>query len=998
MSADRIDGQRVMIGRTLSHYKILDEVSRGGMGVVYRAVDVKLNREVALKVLPPELLVDPERKRRFVQEAQAAAALEHPNIAVIHEIDEAEGITFIAMELVRGEKLRDLLQRERLPVARALKLASEVAEGLVRAHDRGIVHRDLKPANLMLTEDGHAKIIDFGLAKLVEPLPGEASQAPTLAHKETEPGVVMGTVAYMSPEQARAGKVDHRSDIFSFGIVLYEMLAGRPPFQGASGIETLSAILKELAPRLPALADGVSGEVTANLQRIVDKCLAKEPADRYQGMRDVAVDLRGARRRLESGSFIAPSAAAPRARRTSLWWGAAAAAVLVLAGSLFLLRRPRSEPAPASASRPSVAVLYFENVTGDPSLEWLRTGLTDMLVTDLAQSPHVEVLGTERLYQILKGLNRLDERITSLEVMQEVAERAGVETVVLGSFMKAGENIRINIRVQEAKSGRILTTEKVEGVGESSVFSMVDDLTRRVRARFDVPSAADTELDRGLKDVTTSSLEAYRYYAEGINLHNRFQEEEAIALFEKALQVDPGFAMALAKLSVIHSNLGHDLKGEEYGRRALEHVDRLSARERYYIEGNYYSRRELTYGRAIEAYRKAVELYPDHATARNNLAFRCMLFERYQEAIKEGEELIRADFEFPGIYSIVGWAYSARGEFEKGNQVQTDFVRRYPENWVGHANLGSQLFWWGKLDQAIAEFQKAESLRPDNFRSQIGMWAIYVLREQWGAAARAAERMARSSDLFVRGLGASAGATNELYRGRSGSALAAAQAVGKFAQPGPISAQSNSFAAYVLLEKGLPMEALEQARLARRDGEGDIAEWEGLFVAALAQARLGRWPEAEKTAEELRQKAESLPTEKVKRRYHHLLGDLALARGDTAHAIEELERARALLPLRGFPGPAGSPQHAPIWFSLALAYLGAGRDQEAATSFSRLVESTTERLDWPMQYVRSLYFLGKIHEKRGEMEKARTYYRRFVEFWKEGDLDRERVGEARGKT
>ncbi len=223
-----------------------------------------------------------------------------------------------------------------------------------------------------------------------------------------------------------------------------------------------------------------------------------------------------------------------------------------------------------------------------------------------------------------------------------MAERAGVETVVLGSFMKAGENIRINIRVQEAKSGKILTTEKVEGVGESSVFSMVDDLTRRVRARFDVPTAADRELDRGLKDVTTSSLEAYRHYAEGINLHNRFQEEEAIALFEKALQVDPGFAMALAKLSVIHSNLGHDRQAEDYGRRALEHVDRLSARERYYIQGNYYSRREQTYGSAIEAYRKAVELYPDHTAARNNLAFRCLLFERYEEAIKEGEELIRA--------------------------------------------------------------------------------------------------------------------------------------------------------------------------------------------------------------------------------------------------------------------------------------------------------------------------------------------------------------------
>ncbi len=984
-----------MIGQTLSHYKILDEVSRGGMGVVYRALDVKLHREVALKILPPELVADPERRRRFVQEAQAAAALEHPNIAVIHEIDEVKGVTFIAMELIRGEKLRDLLEREKLPVSRALDLAGEAADGLVRAHDRGIVHRDLKPANVMLTEDGHAKIIDFGLAKLVEPHAGE-SQAPTLAHRETEPGIVMGTVAYMSPEQARGGKVDHRSDIFSFGILLYEMLAGRLPFRGASGIETLSAILKEPTPRLSGSALGVSEDLTADLQRILDKCLAKEAAERYQGMRDVAVDLRGTRRRLDSGSFIQSDAPSRPSRRARLFWAAAAGALLLPFGALLYLRRP-SEDAVSTSSRPSVAVLFFENVTGDPSLDWLHTGLTEMLVTDLSQSPHVEVLPTERLYQILQELNRLDERITSIEVMQEVAARAGVETLVLGSFMKAGENIRINIRVQEAKSGKILATEKVEGVGESSVFSMVDDLTRRVRTRFDVPADADAELDRGLKDVTTSSLEAYRYYAEGINLHQRFQQEEAIALFEKALEVDPGFAMALAKLSVIHNNLGHESEADEFGRRALEHLDRLSARERYYIEGNYYARRRATFGRAIEAYRKTVEHYPDHTSARNNLALLYQDFERYEEAIEEGESLIRAKFEFAGIYNIVALSHAARGDLAKGHQVVQDFVERYPENWVGYANLGWHLLKWGKLDESMGAYQKADSLRPDNWRNLTGIWAIHALREEWSASAGVAERMASSSDPFMKSLGANAIAVNALYRGRSREALAAIQAGEDLGEPDPVSAQSKSFAAYVLLEKGQPTEALEQAGIARREGQGDIAQWEGLFVAALAQAKLGRWSEADKAAEELRGIAESLPTEKAKRRYHHLLGDLALARSDATRAIEELERARALLPQRGFWSRAGLPEHAPIWFSLGSAHLLAGRDEEAASCFRRILESSTERLDWPIPYVRSLYFLGKIHEKRGETEKAQEYYRRFVEFWNDGDLDRERVEEAKSK-
>ena len=314
-----------MIGRTLSHYRVLAEISRGGMGIVYRALDVKLDREVALKVLPPELVADPERKRRFIQEAKAAAKLEHPNISVVYEIDEAEGVTFIAMELIRGEQLKDIINREKLPLARSLELATEVAEGLAIAHEKGIVHRDLKPANIMITEQFHPKIIDFGLAKLVEPLAGEGSDVETAIRGETDPGKVMGTVSYMSPEQARGKQVDHRSDIFSFGIVLYQMLSGELPFKAPSGPETLSAIIN--APT-PQLGSSVTDEVAPEIQRIADKCLAKDPAERYQGMKDLVIDLRSARRRLESGP-VAPIVSPP-SRKRWLWVGAAAACVLLL--------------------------------------------------------------------------------------------------------------------------------------------------------------------------------------------------------------------------------------------------------------------------------------------------------------------------------------------------------------------------------------------------------------------------------------------------------------------------------------------------------------------------------------------------------------------------------------------------------------------------------------------------------------------------------------------
>ena len=286
-----------MISKTLSHYEILEEISRGGMGVVYRARDVKLNRDVALKVLRSDLVVDDERKRRFVQEAQAAAALKHPNIAVVYEIDDVDDVTFIAMELIEGQNLGDLLARGRIPLSRALTLLVEIADALSAAHEKGIVHRDLKPANIMVTEDGHAKIIDFGLAKLLELPGGESSKMATLVKGDTRDGQVMGTLSYMSPEQARGQAVGHRTDIFSFGIVLHEMLTGELPFKAESAAEMPHAIIHDAPAPLGAAVSGVSAR---ELERIADKCLAKDPEERCQTAKDLFIDLRRVKRDSES--------------------------------------------------------------------------------------------------------------------------------------------------------------------------------------------------------------------------------------------------------------------------------------------------------------------------------------------------------------------------------------------------------------------------------------------------------------------------------------------------------------------------------------------------------------------------------------------------------------------------------------------------------------------------------------------------------------------------
>jgi serine/threonine protein kinase len=318
--------RRAVIGSRLAHYDVLSEISRGGMGIVYRARDTRLNRDVALKVLPADLVSDPDRKRRFVQEAQAAAALNHPNIATVYEIGESNGVSFITMELIDGRKMADVLDGKPLAVRRVLELGSEIAEGLAQAHEKGVVHRDMKPANVMLTDDGHAKIIDFGLAKLVEPQTASPNAA-TIADGTT-PGVVLGTVSYMSPEQARGDAVDPRTDIFSLGVMLFEMATGRTPFRAKTSIETLNAILTAPAPPVGQTTHGDSAAVT-ELQRIVHRCLEKDPDDRYQTARDLGSELRRLKRESESSTRVA--AVTTTVGRRPKWAPLALVAVFLLA-------------------------------------------------------------------------------------------------------------------------------------------------------------------------------------------------------------------------------------------------------------------------------------------------------------------------------------------------------------------------------------------------------------------------------------------------------------------------------------------------------------------------------------------------------------------------------------------------------------------------------------------------------------------------------------------
>jgi serine/threonine protein kinase len=595
-------------GSTLGAYRLLEALGTGGMGEVYLAEDTRLGRRVALKVLPPEFSQHPEKIQRFEREARAIASLNHPGIVTLHSIEEADGRRFLTMEHVQGQTLGSAIPRGGLPLNRLLSLAIALTDAVSAAHRQGILHRDLKPENVMLTPEGRLKVLDFGLAKLRVDAP-EEDETTRETQSVTQDGRIVGTVAYMSPEQAQGLPVDHRSDVFSLGILLYEMATGERPFSGRTNLSVLSSVLKD-APRP---VHEVRADVPRPLARMIQRALEKRPEDRYQSTTDLRRDLEDLKRDFDTGELLRASTSGSRRfamlpeRRRWLLPLAAVAATLTLAALAVV--KGLVPAGGGGDDRSSLAVFYFDNLTDDAQLDWLETGLTDMLVTNLSQSPTLRVLSTSRLYQLLDEEGQRDAPAISADVVGQVARRADVATALVGSFVRAGSQIRIQAQLQDPSSGEVLASERVEGDVEEGLFALVDELTARIRERLELQAMTEGGHPK-LADVTTTSVNAYRYYAQGMLHHERLEEQEARAMLEKAVAADPGFATAHAKLSVVHANLGDMPKAREFAALALERSDRLPPAERYYIEGRYYSLDPSTFNKAVAAYQRPATTWP----------------------------------------------------------------------------------------------------------------------------------------------------------------------------------------------------------------------------------------------------------------------------------------------------------------------------------------------------------------------------------------------------
>lgn len=667
-----------MIGTTVQHYRIGSRLGSGGMGEVYRAEDLRLGREVALKFLPPALKADPESRARLLNEARAASILRSPNIAVTYDIGEHAGADFIVMEYVEGELISERIARGPLPARDAVEVAMQVADALDEAHGRGIVHRDIKSANLIRTGRGLVKVLDFGLAKVVRPGgPLAVTQA-----QMSSAGMVLGTISYMAPEQALGRPVDHRADLFSLGVVLFEMLTGRTPFEGASPTEIIDRILHEIPPPVSRFTTAPPA-----LDAVVARALEKAPEFRYQSAREALDDLRGVAALLDRVSDRGSSR----------------------------LRAP--SPAPPAVES-SVAVMTFSNITREPADDWIGTGIAETVSSDLKNIHGLTIIGRARIYDALRNLSTDAHLNDALAI--DIGRRLGATWVVVGGFQRIGPHVRITANFVDVATGAVRRTVKVDGRMDD-IFALQDKIV------FELSQGLNVELGgseiAGIERQETRSVEAYESYARGMmNLRQATREsiDRAVAAFEEATRHDPEYANAWAALGGAHGLKGNFLSMEgmlhkaiELERRALE-IDPQHADARVWL-----ATALVGLGRtdeAIAALQEALRLDPEHGQARQGLA-RAYWIGRgdFAAAIPELERAIELNPEGGYSYLQLGLLLAWTGQYDRAADVcrrAVDLQEQYISGNIGlqvvgaHARLGYVYYLQGRHDDALREYER----------------------------------------------------------------------------------------------------------------------------------------------------------------------------------------------------------------------------------------------------------------------------------------------------
>jgi serine/threonine protein kinase/tetratricopeptide (TPR) repeat protein len=931
-------------GQVLRQYRILGQLGRGGMGTVFLAEDTVLQRKVALKFLPSEAAVESSGRSPLLREARAAARLGHPYICKVHEIGEAGGRQFIAMEYVEGNTLRDTIAKGPLHPDLALQFAIEIAEALENAHQHGTIHRDLKPANVMVSSSGHVKVMDFGLAiHVLSDARDDAATATVL----TQPGTISGTLAYMSPEQLRGSSLDGRSDIFALGVILYEMLTGAHPFQKGTTLDTASAILKDAPPPISGNLGGL-----ARIDEILAKMLAKDRDQRYADARRLLDDLVQARLQGQTGTATARRS--PLARRPVL--ALISLAAMVLAGIYwFFIHTPSTVL--AFRSRDWILIADFENLTGE---EVFNESLDAALSVGIEQSKYVNVFPHSRIPETLRRMGYEQTRRIDEKVAREVAVREGIKGLLLCSIARVGDTYSLTAQLVDPNTQFTALTEIARASSRNEVLVALDDLAKRVRKKLGDSLSGISSPAMPLPRATTASLEALRLFAMA---RSEKRDSNATALLEQAVQLDPDFAMAHASLGVAYYIGDRRELGERHFQQALKRLDRLTLREQLWIQAVVADWRGDREG-AIDRYEAFVAQYPDFFEGWFRLGWTRMITRRHAAAIEAFRKALVINPSAGAAYINIATCYSAM-------QNYTD---------------------------SIANYQKAFELNPSELYGSFVNHEYGFVLVRTGQVAKAEENfrvlLARDNDGKARGNRSLA--LLRMYQGKYAAAIPFLKEAILLTQAlnGPASELRNRlYLARVYRAKGMTAAFDEQLRAAGQLYAKNAFSPDWAYHLGKMFARAGKIKEAaavlNRAEKSVNDTVASSPVNRDTRRdrafVEVLKGEVELAGSKSPHAAEVLELANRL-----FPDPTTLEP-------LAHAASTLGNLEEAARKYEEIAAAPQLGAEAQEDWILAHYELGRIFQKAGDRAKAEDYYQKFLAIWKDGDPDLPSIVDAKAQ-
>ena len=970
-------------------YQIIEEIGKGGMGKVYKAQDKKIKETVALKLIKPEIASDKKTIERFGNEMKFARKVSHRNVCRMYDLGEEKGSHFITMEYVPGEDLRSSIRRfGQLPIGKSISITKQICEGLAEAHRLGVIHRDLKSNNIMIDKEGNVRIMDFGIARSLE------------AKGITGPGVMIGTPEYMSPEQVEGKEVDQRSDIYSLGVILYEMVTGRVPFEG----DTPFTIGMKHKGEMPKNPKELNTQISDDLNRLILRCLEKEREKRYQSADEVRSELTNIEEGIPTTERIVPERKPLTSREITVTFGLRKLFIpalvfigIVILGVVIWQLLPEKEAVVAPKIENSIAVISFENQTGDKSYDYMQRAIPNLLITTLEQSGDLYVATWERMRDLLKQIGKDDVEIIDPDLGFRLCRMEGIEAIVLGSYIKAGDTFATDVKVLDVDTKKLIKSAKASGRGEDSILEIqIDELSREISQGIGIGRKKIEATQLKVAEVTTNSMEAYNYFLRGREADEKFYYHEAIQFFEKAIELDPTFSMAFYCLARVYRNSAEIRAAAEALMKAKAYSQKASDKERLYIEADYSNAIEKDPQKQLRILKDIVRKFPrekrGHYELGRHYQDRKKLFD---QAIEEYHKALDLDPEYGDAMNNLAYTYSEMGDFEKAIEYFELYASVFPSDANPIDSMGEVYLRMGKLDEAEAKYKEALEVKPDFFQAYTSLGYIYALKENYAEAFKCIDKeinIAQIPSMKIYGY-----FSRGFYHFWLGSLE---QSLSEFRKASNLAIETRNewIRAWIEYLKGFVYYEMTEFELSGQSFQswfdfflGYEPQYESdntashCFNLGLVDLRQGRIDSAKSRLGKMKSLLPEIdPTNKNELEFFYdiLQGEVYLAEGSVDQAIAVMEKASPLgrPPLIQYILFYNMPAMKDV---LARVYRENGEIDKAIAEYVRLITFDPDAEERCLIHPKYHYRLAQLYEQKGWRGKAIEQYEKFLDLWKD---------------